>query len=389
MLKKSQPDTSEQDLEAARLQLARTENAKNNLIRYLHHELRNNLQRMTYLSEQAAEKLVPHQGGHETDQGNVLEALQTCAVYINAIVEDVLTIENYESGTLILRPRRFNLTHLIQGELSYLRQYAGSQEARLDVIVDMPSSYEVMGDPDRVRQILRVLGESCLEHAGRERTADRQAEVEITVRVNGSLFVQFLASVTDIFDVALIDPYTLHPGEAPHDLSRSVVHRILKAVHGHIVIDASRKRAQVIIPLLIDLSDDARDGARATKKIKTLIVDDSSVNRRVLSKVLRGILKDQLILEEADDGQTATDLVLKEGHVFDIIWMDMVMPIKDGFSACHEIKSVLPTTIVVMVSANDLASAPEMHATISPDDALIKPVNRASVVMMLEKHKLL
>jgi CheY-like chemotaxis protein len=122
------------------------------------------------------------------------------------------------------------------------------------------------------------------------------------------------------------------------------------------------------------------------KVLNTLVVDDSMINRTVLKKLLRNILRDRLgILHEADNGQAAVDLVLRENHVYDIIWMDMIMPVKDGLAACNEIKSVLPTTIVVMVSANDLSDTPNT-GPLSPDASIIKPVKRALVEEMIERY---
>ncbi len=402
ILKASHPDTTHQDLESAKLLLSRAENTKNNILRYLHHELRNNLQRIMYLSdllvqnganspstsEPTRDESVP--AATITSEQSTLHSIQICSAYIASIVEDVLTIENYESGTLALRPRSYNLSDLIRTEFAYLEQFAESRGRCVQLENALPESYQVIGDCDRVRQVLRILGESCIERSDVQTTED-DIHVHAYATVNGSLTVELIASVSNIFDVTLTDPYTLHPGDGPHDLSQSVVHRILRALHGHIVLDSSRQRATIIIPIAFDLTDSDPIEMTTPKKprLRVLIVDDSKINRTILHKLLKSIMRDNVSIQEAEDGQAATNRVLHEGHVFDIIWMDVVMPIKDGIAACREIKAVLPTTVIIMVSANDLSGSSDMEGPVSPDDAILKPVKKGILEGMLRRHKLI
>lgn len=392
----SRPDTSHEDLESARKLLSQAENTKNNILCYLHHELRNNLQRMIYLSDRLTASGSPSTPksvtgtNSESNEESTLQSIQTCSAYIASIVEDVLTIENYESGTLALRPRSYNLSELVRTELIYFEQFAEAHGRRILFKNTMPDSYQVMGDSDRVRQVLRILGESCISRSNAETIGDSSAHVEVIATVNGSLTVELKASVSDIFDVTLTEPYTLQSGEGPHDLSQSVVHRILRAVHGHIVL-ATRQHARIVIPVELDLTTEISTEIlpQSRSRLNVLIVDDSKINRTVLRKLMKSILRDKVTIQEAEDGQAATNLVLRESHVFDVIWMDMVMPIKDGIVACREIKAVLPTTVIILVSANDFSGSSDMHGPLAPDDAIVKPVKKSTLEGMLRRHKLI
>lgn len=425
ILSVSRPDTSQQDLETAHGLLSRAEETKNNILRYLHHELRNNLQRMIYLSNQltrkerdlnkqsftspgqsadavtssssASRRMTSEDRPKSIQEQDTMKSIQTCSVYIASVVEDVLTIENYESGTLVLRPKSYNLSELVESEFVYYQQLADACGRRISISNSLPASFQVMGDADRVRQVLRILGESCIEKAElfdqSSETKSSESLVSISAKVNGSLIVDLTAAFDSIFDITLTEPYTLLPGESTHNLSHSVVHRILKAIHGHMVLDQNQKRVRIIIPMEIDLNSDSESShdihQGCEKQLSMLIVDDSRMNRAILKKLLEGLLKDNVIIHEAENGQIATNLVLKEGHVYDIIWMDQVMPIKDGLAASNEIKAVLPTTVIIMVSANDLSRSPEMQGAIGPDDAILKPVNKTLLKTMLVRHKLL
>lgn len=384
LLKYSAPDTSAADLETARKQLIRASATKNKMLRYLHHELRNNLQRMSYLSENLLKT------SSEDLKKSALESIRTCSAYITSTVEDVLTIENFESGTLSMRPRSYDLSELLRSEFTHLEQYATALTRTVEIHNNLPSSYVVVGDPDRLRQIIRILGESCITNS----VPKDGCHAAFHAKVNGSLEIEIWASVANLFDLTLADPYTLHPEDQDsQDLSQSVVQRILKAVHGHVVLDASREHAKIIVPVAVDIALDvalnlapAMPPAVHTRKLNMLVVDDALINRMIMKKLLTGILKDTVCIDEAENGLAATKLVLEQKKVFDIIWMDAIMPVKDGLKACKEIKCILPTTVVIMVSANDLRDSGELGTATGPDDAIVKPVKKADIQAVLTKY---
>lgn len=382
VLHSSLPDHSIVDLEAAHVRLERAERTKSNIIRFLDHELRNNMQRVGYLSDQ----LMRTTEGRE--RVRVLESIKTCTAYLATVVEDVLSIDQFESGNVPVKNRVHNIVELVRTELEYLQRYARLHHKLVEIdLSGLPSSYEVFGDPDRVRQVIRVLGENLIGRA--PDTPGNGADLTIKATVNGSLELVFRPSFPDAFDVHMNDAYVLLPGEEHRDLSQSLVHRVLRALHGHIALDLERRIGRIVIPLHGDLTVvDSVSVTSAQRKFHMLLVDDDKINRMVLRRLLKQILSN-ITFDEAEDGEKAVDLVLKEHRVYDIIWMDQVMPHKTGFEACFDIKSVLPTAIVVMVSANDVQAAPEMLLANSADDAIRKPVSKVVVSTILSKYHML
>lgn len=381
------PDTAEEELETVRVQLTRSENTKTNILKYLHHELRNNLQKMTYLAERVSAE--PADQSPEGARG-VLDSIRACSAYISGVVDDVLTMENLDNNRLTLRPRRYDLHNLITGDFQHFQDFATANGRRATVHCDVPCQVFVIGDSDRISQVVRIMGESCISRCTASTIDDSDAHVVANAEMaHGALIVSIAAAVDNIFDVTLIEPYRLQPGDAPHDLSHSVVHRILTALHGHIMLDASRKRARILIPITLDEDAPAhrQSSAGSVRKLRMLIVDDSVLNRAILKKLLKILQRDygSFNIEEAEDGEMATQMVLQSGEVFDIVWMDFVMPIKNGIDACHDIKAVLPTTTVIMVSANELGNFSDLGSPLSPDDTMVKPVTKAKLGGMLDK----
>lgn len=120
-----------------------------------------------------------------------------------------------------------------------------------------------------------------------------------------------------------------------------------------------------------------------SKALKILIVDNNEMTRTLLKVILRG---DRFsIVGEASDGQSA----LSKAKILqpDLILLDVNMPNGSGLEILKPIKTLLPETIVLMVTGND---DPDMVATAMQDGAsgfIVKPFNTQSLLGTLEKIK--
>ena len=120
-----------------------------------------------------------------------------------------------------------------------------------------------------------------------------------------------------------------------------------------------------------------------------LVVDDNEFNRDLLRARME---REGHVVNEAEDGETAL-LMLRE-HNYDLVLLDVMMPILDGFETLRTIKQdqTLRQIPVIMVSAID-----EMHTvveciTLGADDYITKPINpvlfKARVRSSLERKRL-
>lgn len=107
-----------------------------------------------------------------------------------------------------------------------------------------------------------------------------------------------------------------------------------------------------------------------------LVVDDNTVMRKIVRKVLE---RWSLRIEEAKDGQEAIDMVkqrIKEEDEYDVIIMDMEMPVCDGFQATREIRnlSTAKRTPIFALTAHIFESAKKRFLEAGGDDFLTKPL---------------
>jgi CheY-like chemotaxis protein len=110
---------------------------------------------------------------------------------------------------------------------------------------------------------------------------------------------------------------------------------------------------------------------------RTLIVDDNNINRRLLSTWMK---RRKVPFEEAKDGQQALDLYKEASDKFDLILMDISMPVMDGMTATRLIrdyekeKGLNPSHIIALTGLTS-ASARLEAWTSGVDDFLTKPVD--------------
>lgn len=112
-----------------------------------------------------------------------------------------------------------------------------------------------------------------------------------------------------------------------------------------------------------------------------LIVDDEVLNRDLIVKVLR---KEGMKVHEACDGQEALNMI--EQHPYDLVLMDLMMPVMDGFEAIEAIRSRLHAQMpIITISAVNDDHAIARAKKLGANDYLTKPYNLATMLRVVKE----
>ncbi|MGK7923494.1 MAG: PAS domain S-box protein, partial [Trichodesmium sp.] len=116
---------------------------------------------------------------------------------------------------------------------------------------------------------------------------------------------------------------------------------------------------------------------------KILVVDDKQVNRQLLIKLLQPL---QFQLKEAINGQDAIEK-WNTWHP-DLIWMDIKMPVMNGYDATEYIKGKLKDkrTVIIALTASVLEAEKSVILSAGCDDLIIKPFEELEIFTAIEKH---
>ena len=105
------------------------------------------------------------------------------------------------------------------------------------------------------------------------------------------------------------------------------------------------------------------------KTLRNLIVDDARYNRIILSQYLKKI---GIECDEASNGHEA--LLMEDPDIYDIIWMDLRMPIMDGFECTQILREKNYKGIVIGVTGDVSENNMEMCYTVGMNHVILKPI---------------
>ncbi|AHJ13969.1 response regulator [Sulfurospirillum multivorans] len=115
---------------------------------------------------------------------------------------------------------------------------------------------------------------------------------------------------------------------------------------------------------------------------KVLIVDDNDNNRLTLNLLLEEV--DGIEIFEAEDGQVAVEMCVK--NHFDLIFMDIMMPVLDGFEATQFIKQVNKKSMIIALSALDDDTSKNRMLSLGAEDYLTKPLNAEHFLQRIRQY---
>ncbi|MEP4485537.1 MAG: 7TM diverse intracellular signaling domain-containing protein [Halioglobus sp.] len=126
------------------------------------------------------------------------------------------------------------------------------------------------------------------------------------------------------------------------------------------------------------------EGETSADRIRILVVDDEPINQQVMQNHL---VVENYEAVQAENGMRALEL-LEQGHEFDLILLDVMMPKLSGFEVCREIRRThLPTQLpIVMVTARTQLQDLQVGLQVGANDYLTKPVAKDELLARIKTH---
>jgi signal transduction histidine kinase len=338
----------------------------------------------------------------DDDQRGYLDLLRASGQNLMTVVNTILDFSKVEGGNLALEDVTFDLRALVQTTISALA--APASDKGLPVTVDIAADVApwVRGDSLRLRQILTNLVDNAIKFtasggvhvtvtAAGERVAFEVADTGIGIdpSIASGLFVAF--SQADIsstrpfggtgLGLALCRQFVeLMGGELTFDSDpgHGSTFRFAVALAPDIPAHANRRDRH---PLAADSLPPPND---APSTLRALLVEDLKVNQIVATAMLKRL---GYQVDLAEEGRSAVEAV--KSTRYDVILMDCLMPIMDGYEATASIRSLDGPnrhTPIIALTAAATASDREKCLLAGMDDFLAKPIDPAALKEALATH---
>ncbi|MBA4808139.1 PAS domain-containing hybrid sensor histidine kinase/response regulator [Brevundimonas sp.] len=332
-------------------------------------------------------------------QAEMVALIAASGVTLERLVSDILDVSKIEAGQLALESRPFDLDEAVAAPLDIMRLRA--EEKGLAFRIERPADVHgaFMGDSTRIRQILTNLisnavkfteagsitvrmalsegpdGETALEvevedtgvgfdadHAARLFQRFSQADASITRRFGGTgLGLSICQALAEMMGGRITACST--PGVGSCFCVRLPLARAAAPAA------PARQRAAPLV------------GARPQRPLRVLLAEDHPTNQRVVQMILTWPDFDLTIVENG-----ARAVAAFEGGRFDLVLMDMQMPVMDGLTATRAIRALETGraanahTPVIMLSANAMAEHRDQARDAGADSHVPKPITAASLL---------
>lgn len=323
-----------------------------------------------------------------------------------SIINDVLDFSKIEAGKMDVDLQPVNLHNLLQSVAKVAESLMAKNGNVLVVNLDsLPEGTTVKTDAVKVRQVLSNLLSNAAKftHSGR---------VDLTVRLEaGSDGAVVMCSVTDTgigIDpdslALLFQPFAQGDNSVTRrfggtGLGLSISKSMATLLKGKIQVASTRGRGSTFTFIFpyepvspassVRSSVDSRaEGGKGDGIIggKILIVDDNALNLRIAKKVVSDLGYEAV---EARNGQEALDRAQEaeeNGHPFDVILMDLQMPVMGGCAATQELRRRGHIKPIVALTANALKSEFDKCLACGMDAVLTKPFQKDKLARMLAEH---
>lgn len=387
----------EQELETSKQKAEESSKAKEAFLANMSHEIRTPLNAIIGMLRELS-----HENLNET-QKIYLQNTSTASQHLFSVLNNILDISKIEAGEFNLDLRHFNLDTVLNEVSSIMKNKALEKNISLNVSVSKNVKKTLIGDAVRIKQVL-------LNLVGNSIKFTEKGEVSIICSLESKTLSEQTLSIS-IADTGIgMDPSYLKnifTKFSQEDLSTSrkyggtglgmaITRELIHLMKGTIDVQ-SEKNVGTIIHVKITLpighhSEPTREetllrNTTGSEKIKILLTEDNEFNRLVATKTLN---RHNCIVTEAVNGADAVEKLKTE--CFDVILMDLQMPVLDGIEATQVIRNELGiTTPIIALSANAFKNEIDHCLKIGMNDYVTKPFDEKqlldSILKNVEMHK--
>lgn len=333
----------------------------------------------------------------DDDQRALLGKARVAGRSLLGIVNDVLDLAKIEAGEMTLADEVFSLPDLLREIESVYAVQAVARGLTLTVHCDARVPAALTGDADRLRQALVNLVGNAIKF-----TPSGSVAIAATV-LGGGDGPQLRLSVRDSgigvapeVQARLFQPFTQADETTTRrfggtGLGLSIVRRLVELMQGEVgLISAPGRGSEFWLRVPLRTADPTTlppppaplPQAQALDTARVLLVDDSDINLEIAQRMLE---RHGVRVHTCHDGEQALKALMAGTDAFDLVLMDVQMPVMDGLEATRRLRRVpgLERLPVIALTAGALAIERQRALDAGCSDFLTKPIDPDALVAAL------
>ncbi len=384
----------ERDLQNSLFELKKAQEVKDKFLATVAHELRTPLNGVVGFIEQLADTDL------DETQKHYLEVINHSSDSLMGIINDTLDFSKIDSGKLELDLHSMNLREVLEPAIEIFKCKASEKDILLITEIDDRLHQGVLCDSLRLKQVVSNLVSNAIKFT---ETGKVEVAIKLVDESDSELRVSFEVSDTGIGIPSssidnIFDPFSQAERATARrfggtGLGLAISYQLVQKLGSELTVQSVLNEGSVF-RFEIQLAKTKISSPKGENHFEVagfsgksiLVAEDNLVNQMLVKAILKSIQVDFTI---ADNGAEAC--VEFEKSEFDLVLMDINMPVMDGLEALAKMRefeahSTRSKTPVVALTANALVGDRERYIANGMDDCLSKPLKKLELFRILEQQ---
>jgi signal transduction histidine kinase/ActR/RegA family two-component response regulator len=339
------------------------------------------------------------------EQREYVKTIQDAGENLLVLIDDILDLSKVESGKLDMERADISLGRLLADVDSLTRQKALEKQLTFEVVLSEGLPTQIRTDWTRLRQCLLNLTSNAIKFT-------EQGFVQILVCLetqHDEPFIRFEVQDSGVGiehnkREQIFEPFAQADSSTTRrfggtGLGLTITRKLVHLLGGELTVTSEPGVGSIFSlsipaglnvesqPTLQSIYSDAdseredRNTLSAAYCGRVLVAEDNLTNQTLIRLILE---KAGLQVTVVEDGQQAVEKATQESY--DLILMDMQMPVKNGYEATRELREKEFSIAIIALTADAMKGTAEKCKQAGCDDYLSKPVNKKQVYKILDKY---
>ena len=348
--------------------------------------------------------MAEHYAGDLEKQTEYRTKVKKASNLLLELVNEILDMSKLESGEIVLEEIPFNLSSISREVLAVIEQMAAEQNIRIEWEKKEITHRDFIGSPGYVKRVMMNILSNAVKY-NRENGHIYISCMEIPSEQPGMTTMEFVCrdtgiGMTEEFQKCVFEPFAQeHTGSrtkfAGTGLGMPIAKNLVEKMGGTITFESEEGAGTTFVirvPFKIDMNADKREkqkdvSEKSIKGLHILLAEDNELNMEIAEFMLQN---EGTVVTKAWNGQEAVELFRKsKPGEFDVILMDIMMPVMNGYEATKMIRSLdredAKTIPIIAMTANAFTEDRLRAKEAGMDEHIAKPVDGKLLIKVIHK----